>query len=132
MAPDNNLDKKFDRLLRMVKQWSDRIRTLYLRKYDTVYALKDTVLVKIEYALPTLNLIKAQCNCLMRPILQAILEAGYNWHFPIKVIHGSNRLMGANIHHPHHPTHCAHPHATMAWSTWHNHRTATDGQYQNN
>jgi hypothetical protein len=69
----------------MVKQWSDRIRTLYLRKHDAAYALKVTVLKKIEYALPALNLSKAQCDKLMTPILQAALpKAGYNrtWSSP--------------------------------------------------
>ncbi len=101
MAPDGNLDEQFDRLLTMVKRWSDRIRTSYLRKHDAAYALKVTVLKKIEYALPALNLSKAQCDKLMSPILQAALpKAGYNRNFPKEVIHGPNGLLGAGIHHP--------------------------------
>ena len=101
MAPDGNLDEQFDRLLTMVKQWSDRIRTSFLRKHDAAYALKVTVLKKIEYTLPALNLTKAQCDKLMRPILQASLpKARYNRHFPKEVIHGPNGLLGADIHHP--------------------------------
>jgi hypothetical protein len=101
MAPDGNLDKQFERLLTMVKQWSDRIRTSYLQKHDAAYALKVTVLKKIEYALPALNLSKAQCDKLMRPILQATLpKAGYNQNFHKEVIYGPNGLLGADIHHP--------------------------------
>jgi hypothetical protein len=101
MAPDGNLDEQFDRLLTMVKHWSDRIRTSYLRKHDAAYALKVTVLKKIEYALPALNLSKAQCDKLMRPILQAALpKAGYNRNFPKEVIHGPDGLLRADIHHP--------------------------------
>jgi hypothetical protein len=46
------------------------------------------VLKKIKHALPTLNLSKAQCDKLVRPILQAALpKAGYNRNFPKEVIH---------------------------------------------
>jgi hypothetical protein len=91
MALDGNLNEQFDRLLTMVKQWSDRVRTSYLQKHDAAYGLKVTVLKKIEYALPAVNLSKAQCHKLMRPILQAALpKAGYNRNFPKEVIHGPN------------------------------------------
>jgi hypothetical protein len=92
MAPDGNLDKQCGRLLITMK---------HLQKHDAAYALKVTVVKKIEYALPALNLSKAQCNKLMHPILQAALpKAGYNRNFPKEVIHGLNRLLGADIHHP--------------------------------
>jgi hypothetical protein len=101
MAPDGNLDEQFGRLLMMVKQWSNGICTSYLRKHHAAYALKVTVLKKIEYALPALNLSKAQCDKLLTPILQAALpKEGYNRHFPKEVIHGPNGLLGADIHHP--------------------------------
>jgi hypothetical protein len=85
-------------LLDKVKKWSDRVQTSFLHKHDAAYALKVTVLKKIEHCLPALNLSKVQCNKLMRLILQAALpKAGFNRHFPTEVIHGPN---STNIHHP--------------------------------
>jgi hypothetical protein len=92
---------QFDQLLTMVKQWPDRIRTSYMQKHDAANGLKETVLKKIQYALPVLNLSKGQYDKLMRPIFQAALpKAGYNRNFLKEVIHGPNGRLGVDIHHP--------------------------------
>jgi hypothetical protein len=67
IAADRSLDRQFEMLLAKVKKWadkirkkwSDKIRTSFLRKNDPAYALKVTVLKKIEYCLPALNLSKS-------------------------------------------------------------------------
>jgi hypothetical protein len=101
IAANGSLDRQFETLLDKVKKWSDKILTSFLRKHDAAYALKVTVLKKIEYCLLALNLSKHQCNELMWPILKAALpKAGYNRNFPKEVIHGPTSLLGAGIHHP--------------------------------
>jgi hypothetical protein len=102
ISAGGSLDRQFEMLLDKVKKWLDKIRTSFLRKNDAAYALKVTVLKKIEYCLPALNLSKSQCDELvMMPILQAALsKAGYDRNFPKKVIHGPTSLLGADIHHP--------------------------------
>jgi hypothetical protein len=101
IAANGSLDRQFETLLDKVKNWSDKIRTSFLRTHDAAYALKVTALKKIEYCLLALNLSKHQCNELMRPILKAALpKAGYNRNFPKEVIHGPTSLLGTDIHHP--------------------------------
>jgi hypothetical protein len=122
IAAEGSLDRQFKMLLDKVKKWSDKIHTSFLRKHDAAYALKVTVLKKIEHCLPALNLSKSQCNALMQPILKAALpKVGNNWIFPKEVIHGP--------HSPLQAAHCAFAHLAPARLLGDNHRPVIDRQF---
>jgi hypothetical protein len=65
-------------------KWADQIRVAYLQKHNAApYALKPTILKKLEYALPALSLTEIQCKAIMAPVLKAALpKSGYNRNFP--------------------------------------------------
>jgi hypothetical protein len=81
-------------------KWADQICVAYLQKHDAAYALKTTILKKLEYALPALSLTEIQCKAIMAPVLKAALpKSGYNRNFPRELIYGHISHLGGGIHH---------------------------------
>jgi hypothetical protein len=74
IAPDGNQTRAFQEMRNVAVKWADQIRVAYLQKHDAAYALKTTILKKLEYTLPALSLTEIQCKAIMAPVLKAALR----------------------------------------------------------
>ncbi len=102
LAPDGNTRQQQCKMLALATEWADCMRTGMIPKDDAWLAFHSTIWKSLTYLLPALNLSKADCEQIMRPILQYLLPAiGVCRNFPRSLVYTSEKYMGIGLKHLH-------------------------------
>jgi hypothetical protein len=95
---DGNQDRQMQELLQKAHRWADLVRSGKLTRTEAWFSLMHCMMKTLEYPLMATSLSKAQCNTIMRPLLEAGLPAlGINRPLTRAVVYGPRRFQGLGI-----------------------------------
>jgi hypothetical protein len=100
-AMDGNNRDEINYLRAKAESFADYMRTGFLSKNDSWYALNATILKTMEYPMATTTMTETEWNYIFAPILLASLpKAGLDRSFPRDILFGPSSLQGFGIMHP--------------------------------
>jgi len=100
VAPDGNWETECQYLHSAAVDWQVRMAAHRLNPTDATFSLKNVVLRKLVYPLPTTTLTWQQCHRIMTPILhQGLSRAGVVRTYPWALVHGPLQYGGLDIPH---------------------------------
>ena len=95
LAPNGSDEAAVAELKKKARKWADKIRTCFLRTDEAATALFTTIYKTLEYPLSVLCPSEAECDEVMRPVLEiALPKMGLNRHFSRAVLYGPAALAG--------------------------------------
>ncbi len=115
VRPDGSMQDELAYLCDKSVKWSDSVRTKRISKYEAWYSLNSTIMNTIEYPLTATTFSQEEIDTIMKPILQTILPmCGVQRNMPRKLVYGTLRGRGLNIHNPYWTQLIRHLHAIMS------------------
>lgn len=100
-SPDGSMRAELKYLKGKVAKWCDAIRTKRIKPSEAWYCLNATIMKTIEYPLMATSFSRAQIDDLMKPLLKTALPlSGIQSRMPRKLVYGTLRSRGCNIHYP--------------------------------
>ena len=97
-APDGEQITELDRLRTKCETWAHHIRTSSLPRHLVWQAYHTNLLKSIEFVLPVTSFTEADCDWMIRPALQILLQcSGFTKSFPRAIVYGPTELQGLAI-----------------------------------
>ena len=101
IRPDSKMIDEVKYLRAKAVAWGEAIRTKMIRREEAWYCFQSTIMKTIEYPLVSTTISKAQFQYIMSPILkQALNKVGVQKCMPHKLVYGTLRTRGLNVHDP--------------------------------
>jgi hypothetical protein len=98
IAMDGTQDTQATEMLSTAHEWADRVRSGKFNHAEAWFSLTTCIMKTLEYPLMATSLSNAQCDSIMKTILDAGLPVlGLNRHIPRTVVHGPKRYQGIGI-----------------------------------
>jgi len=98
LAPDGNNEAEYVHLHKEALQWKNHMISANLPRAVVDFGIWQVLLPKLCYPLVATTFTKAQCQGIMKPVLQQGLPAlGVNRNFPRSVAHGLVTYQGLNL-----------------------------------
>ena len=98
IAMDGDQATQMEALVAITQRWADLVRSGKLTQAEAWFSLTFCIIKSLEYPLMATSLSQAQCDIIMKPILNAGLPAlGYNRKMPSAVVFGPRRFQGIGI-----------------------------------
>ena len=117
VRPDGSMADEVRYLRQKATDWAESVRSKLILPSEAWYCLNATIMNTIAYPLTATSLMYDECDSIMQPILKAVLpKARIQRRLPRKLLYGSRRFQGLNLHHPYWTQLIKHLHCLMTHS----------------
>jgi len=98
LAPDGNSEAEYVHLREEALQWKNQMISANLPWAAADFGIRQVLLPKLCYPLVAMTFTEAQCQGIMKPVLQqGLLALGVNRNFPRSIAHGPVTYQGLNL-----------------------------------